>query len=118
MTTPRLVYDDDCEFCTWCAAFAARHGDFEPVGFADLTPEQRERLPDDWDNCAHLVTDEAVYSCGEAVEQTIGRFGPAARRLVRAASRLPGYRRFRRRAYRWGAERRDWWGKIVRRESV
>lgn len=118
MTTPRIVYDDDCGFCTWCAAFAARHGEFELVGFSELTPEQKARLPEDWETCTHLLTDEHVYSCGKAVEQTVGRFGPTARRLVRLVSRLPRYRQLRERTYRWGADHRDWWGKIVRQDSA
>lgn len=118
MSTPRLVYDDDCGFCTWCAVFADRHGDFELVGFSELSADQKARLPEDWDQCAHLLTDEAVYSCGKAVEQTIGRFGPVCRRLVRLVSRLPGYRRWRESLYRWGADHRDWWGKIVSKSSA
>jgi hypothetical protein len=62
---PRVVYDDVCGFCTWCAEFAARHGDVEPVGFSELSADQLARLPDDYEDCAHLLTDDAVYSCGE-----------------------------------------------------
>lgn len=117
MSLPRLIYDDDCGFCTWCAAVADRYGEFELVGFSELSTEERERLPDAWEDCVHLVTDEEIYSCGKAVEQSIGRFGPVWRQAVRTVSRLPGYRRGREALYAWGAERRDWWGKIVRRET-
>ena len=41
---PTLVYDDDCGFCTRAAAFVARHGTVELVGFAELSPSLRERL--------------------------------------------------------------------------
>jgi predicted DCC family thiol-disulfide oxidoreductase YuxK len=118
MATPRLVYDDDCGFCKWCVTLALKLGDFEPVGFDELTPDQKARLPPDWENSAHLLTDEHVYSAGKAVEQTVARFGPNWRRGVRAVSRLPGYRWVREKAYRWGADHRAWWGKLVRRESV
>ncbi|MFW5918161.1 MAG: thiol-disulfide oxidoreductase DCC family protein [Haloferacaceae archaeon] len=118
MSAPRIVYDDDCGFCTWAAAVAARHGEFELVGFSELTPDQTARLPESWERCVHLLTDEAVYSCGKAVEQVLGRFGPRWRGLIRLISRLPGYRRFRERLYHWGAANREWWGKIVSRECT
>ena len=118
MTAPTIVYDDDCGFCTWCAAYAAGQGEFDLIGFSELTDDQRARLPDDWEQCVHLLTEDAVYSCGKAVEQTVGRFGPLARRAVRLVSRLPMYPTLRERLYRWGADHRDWWGKIVRAESI
>ncbi len=66
---PRLVYDDDCGFCTWVAEYADDHGEFELVGFSDLTPDQRARLPANFEECAHLLTHERVYSCGAAMEE-------------------------------------------------
>jgi len=114
MARPRLVYDDDCGFCTWCAAFAKRHADVEPVGFEELSPDQRARLPDDYENCAHLLTDDAVYSCGAAVERALGEIHPLVRAFFALLRKIPGYEDAREDLYRWGADRRAWWGKIVR----
>jgi predicted DCC family thiol-disulfide oxidoreductase YuxK len=118
MAPPRLVYDDDCGFCTWSAAFADRRGEFELVGFSELTPEQRARLPADYESCVQLLTDDAVYSCGEATEQVLARINPVARAVVSAVSVVPGYPRARERAYRWAAQRRGLWGKVVSRRTA
>lgn len=113
MSSPSLVYDHDCGFCSWCARVARRWGDFQLVGFDEVTPDQRARLPDDWEECFHLLTDDAVYSCGEALEQTLVRMHPVLSMLVRGLAHLPGYERGRDGLYRWGASHRDWWGKVV-----
>lgn len=115
---PRFIYDDECGFCTWCAAVAARHADVEPVGFSELTAEQKARLPEHWRACMHLMTDDDVFSCGKAAEQTTGRMGWLPRKLIRLVSRLPGYRTMREKIYHWAARHRDWWGAIVSRERV
>ena len=114
MAPPRLVYDDDCGFCTRCAAFAVRHSDVEPVGFSALSPDQRARLPEGWERCVHLLTDDAVYSCGAATERTLARCWPALDALFAWLRRVPGYEGVREALYRWVADRRDWWGKIAR----
>ena len=111
---PRLVYDDDCGFCTWCVERALDWGNFEPVGFSELSPDQRARLPEEYENSAHLLTDEAVYSAGEAVEQTVVRLYPELEPLVDELRAFESYRELREGLYRWGADRRGWWGKIVR----
>lgn len=112
---PQLVYDDDCGFCTWCAAWAVRHGEFDPVGFAELTAEQRARLPTDYEECAHLLTDDAVYSCGEATEEVLARIDeiPIPPELFDFLGGFADYERRREDAYRWVANRRDQWGKVV-----
>ena len=114
---PRLVYDDDCGFCTWCADYADRHGEFEVVGFSELTPDQRARLPADYETCAHLLTDDAVYSCGAATEEIMARLDGVPRAVARAFRLLPegGRTRIREPFYRWAADRRDWWGKFLSR---
>ncbi|WP_254536365.1 thiol-disulfide oxidoreductase DCC family protein [Halomarina litorea] len=109
----RLVYDDDCGFCTWCARWAVRLAPVEAVGFADLSAADRDLLPDDYETCAHLVAGRTVYSCGEAIEQTLARSHPAAGYLFGALRGVPGYASVRERAYRWAADHRDWWGKVV-----
>jgi predicted DCC family thiol-disulfide oxidoreductase YuxK len=111
---PRVVYDDVCGFCTWCAEFAARHGDVEPVGFSELSADQLARLPDDYEDCAHLLTDDAVYSCGAGVERALEYDFPVLRYVFGALRAIPGYATAREKLYRWGADRRDWWGKFLR----
>ena len=113
MSRPRLVYDDDCGFCTWCARIARRYGDVEPVGFSALSDAQRDRLPEGWRESAHLLTDRRAFSGGKAVERTMARFHPAARAAFTALKLVPGYPPARERLYRWGADRRDLWGRFV-----
>jgi predicted DCC family thiol-disulfide oxidoreductase YuxK len=110
------VFDDDCGFCTWCANFAARHGDVEPVGFEELTPDQLARLPDDYERSTHLLTDDAVYSAGAAVERALAHDFPALEPVFAALREVPGYEPLRERLYRWGADNRDLLGKVVRDE--
>jgi predicted DCC family thiol-disulfide oxidoreductase YuxK len=112
MTPPRLVYDDDCGFCMYCVRWLLRFGEFEPVGFGDLTPDQRARLPDHYENCLHLLTDDAVYSCGAAAEQSLARCGVAGRSLARLARQIPYWGRLRERGYRFVADRRAVWGRF------
>lgn len=113
---PRLVYDDRCGFCTWAATFALRRGDFEPVGFSELTPDQLARLPDDYRNAAHLLTDDAVYSAGEATEQVLARCYPRLRPMFDALHTIPGYPWLRERCYRVLAANRGLLGRIWRRQ--
>ncbi|THE66642.1 DUF393 domain-containing protein [Salinadaptatus halalkaliphilus] len=110
---PRLVFDDVCGFCTWCAVFAAKRGEFELVGFSDLSPDQLARLPDDYEECTHLLTDEAVYSCGEAVEETLARVETPSRLLAQAFRQLPNRETTRESLYREVADRRDVFGRLV-----
>jgi predicted DCC family thiol-disulfide oxidoreductase YuxK len=118
MANPRMVYDDDCGFCTWCAKQGVRFGDVEAVGFSDLSPDQRARLPEGWRDSAHLLTDDAVYSGGAAIQGVLVRMSPVFVGLFWLLEKVPGYDRVREALYRWGADHRDWWGKIVRRESL
>ncbi|MCU4802034.1 DUF393 domain-containing protein [Halobacteria archaeon HArc-gm2] len=108
---PRLVYDDQCGFCTWSVELALRHGEFEAVGFSELSPDQRARLPESYDRCMHLLTDDAAYSCGAAAERTIELALPATRPLFGALRQVPGYARFREGLYRWIGDRRAIWGR-------
>ncbi|QKY20372.1 DUF393 domain-containing protein [Halolamina sp. CBA1230] len=118
MAKPRLVYDDDCGFCTWCAAVGERFGDVDAVGFAELSPDQTARLPEDWRDATHLLTDDAVYSGGAAVQGVLVRMSTVFAAAFWLLEKVPGYDRLRERLYRWGADRRDWWGKIVSRASL
>ncbi|PSP73649.1 DUF393 domain-containing protein [Halobacteriales archaeon QS_3_64_16] len=113
MEPPRLVYDDDCGFCTWSAAFVARHDEVELVGFSELTADQRARLPADYEQCAHLLTDRRVYSCGEAMEEAFARTDLAPADLVPLLRKLPGHANRREKGYRWVANNRDHFGKVL-----
>lgn len=112
---PLLVYDDVCGFCTWCVEFAIRRGTFEVVGFSELDDEDRARLPDDYETCTHLLTDEAVYSCGEAVQEVATRLETPARYPAIGFERLPGTERVREPLYRLVADNRDLFGRVLSR---
>lgn len=115
MTDDTLVYDDDCGFCTWWADYFARRTEIRLAGFADLTDDQRDRLPDDFESCAHLLTDEAVYSCGAAIEQCFARadIPPGSDDLARFLRQFEDYERLRERLYTEVADRRDLWGQFL-----
>jgi predicted DCC family thiol-disulfide oxidoreductase YuxK len=110
---PTLVYDDDCGFCTWWARWAARNADVTLVGFAELDEADRARLPADYTDCVHLLTTDAVYSCGEAVERVLARTDGTLADAFAELREVPGYEQFRERVYRFNADRRDLWGCIV-----
>ncbi len=117
MTEPTLVYDDDCGFCTWWAEYFEKRTEIRIVGFSDLTDDLRERLPADYEDCAHLVTDDGVYSCGASIEQAFVRTdlaGPADE-VVEFLRQFDDYKRLRERSYRWVANRRDQWGEFLSR---
>jgi hypothetical protein len=118
MARPRMVYDDDCGFCTWCAAVGARFGDVEPVAFSELSPDQRARLPENWRDSAHLLTDEDVSSGGAAVQGVLARTNVLVAALFWLLEQLPGYDRLREWLYRWTANRRELWGQIVSRGEL
>ena len=116
MPTPALVYDDDCGFCTWWADFFDDRSAVPIVGFSELdaNPELRERLPEDYEECSHLVTEAAVYSCGASIEEAFLRsVGGGFAGVVGFLRHFPGYNRLRERAYRFVADRRDLWGRVL-----
>ena len=115
MTPPRLVYDGDCGFCTWSAEFVADHGEFELVMFDDLSADQRARLPANFEQCAHLLTDRRVYSCGEAMEEAFSRTDLASAEVVPLLRRMPGHSMRRERGYRWIANNRDIFGFMLQK---
>ena len=113
---PQFVYDDACGFCTWVARFVAARSDVELVGFSELSPDQRARLPADYDACAHLLVDGTVRSCGRAIEAAVARAYPSLAPVFAALRRLPGYPPLRETAYRWGANHRGLFGRFLSRE--
>lgn len=115
-TAPVIVYDDDCGFCTWCARWAVRHGSFDAIGFANLTPDQRARLPDDFESCVHLLTNNRVYSCGAATEQILHQTYPKLHGVFQLLHMMPGYTDRRERLYRWVADHRGQLGTYISTE--
>ena len=115
MSEPRFVFDDDCGFCTWWAEFFAENADLTIVGFSDLDPDLRDRLPDDYETCSHLVTDGTVYSCGESIERALLRtdLGVFARPVVERLRRFGRYSDVREWGYRRGANNRGVWGRLL-----
>jgi predicted DCC family thiol-disulfide oxidoreductase YuxK len=110
-----FVYDDECGFCTWVAEYAARRSDVDVVGFSELSAAQRDRLPADYDACAHLLVGDATYSCGRAIAETLARIYPGLAPLFSALRRVPYYPAAREAAYRWGANHRDLFGRVLSR---
>ena len=115
MSDAVFVYDDDCGFCTWWAEFVAERSPLRIVGFSELPPTLRERLPDDYEQCSHLVTDETVYSCGASIEEALLRtdLGAVPRPVVERLRSFQAYQRVREWGYRRGANNRSVWGKLV-----
>ena len=117
---PTFAYDDDCGFCTWCAEQLIEHSEMGVVGFSELTDEQIARLPDDWEEGAHLLTDGTVYSHGEAIEQAFARSDiapPGTDDAVGFLRQFRDYNKLRETLYREAADRRDLWGHLVSREE-
>lgn len=114
MADAHLVFDDDCGFCAWWAEYVASHADVELVGFSELSPELEARLPEEYADCSHLVTDDRVYSCGESIEEGLlrsdlgSRVRPAFDRL-----RDTPYADLREWGYRHVAHNRRVWGRLV-----
>ena len=115
---PRLVYDDDCGFCTWAAAYFVTRGQFEPVGFSSLTPDQRARLPGDFRQCAHLLTDDAVFSCGAAMIASIARLDTPLGYVGNAVMRVPGHEYLVEPVYRLIASNRHRFGRLRACETL
>ncbi|MFC6719192.1 DCC1-like thiol-disulfide oxidoreductase family protein [Natrialbaceae archaeon GCM10025810] len=118
MTEPVLVYDDDCGFCTWWADLIDERSDLRIVGFSDLEdedPSLLERLPNDYESCSHLVTDEGVYSCGASIEEALVRtdLGSRARPAVDRLRDVGAYGSAREWTYRRIADNRAFWGKLL-----
>jgi predicted DCC family thiol-disulfide oxidoreductase YuxK len=115
MADATLVYDDDCGFCTWWARALERRADIRLVGFSELTDDVRERLPADYEECAHLLVDGEVYSCGESIERAFeySDIGDDAKPALDFLRQFDEYGDLRERAYRVVADNRDFFGKII-----
>jgi hypothetical protein len=120
MSVETFVYDDDCGFCTWCAQQLLDHSDLDVVGFSQLTDAERDRLPEDWEDGAHLLTDDEVYSFGEAIEQAFARSEvapPGTDDTLGFLRQFRDYNRLRETLYREAADRRDLWGMLLRQDD-
>lgn len=120
---PKLVYDDDCHFCTWSATYAVRRSDVQPVrlsrvqdGESRLGDDERDRLPDGYEECAQLITEEEVYSCGAATEQSLVLAGTLPSGPVGFLRRFDAYERLREAAYRAMSDNRDLLAKVISRD--
>ena len=113
MSTRTLVYDDNCGICTRTAVFIAERTTIDLVGFSELTPELRARLPQDFTKCAHLVTDEDVYSCGEAMERAYEETGLPPADLLPLFRRIPMYEPVREGIYSIVATNRPLVGRLL-----
>lgn len=120
---PKLVYDDDCQFCTWSATFAVKRSDIQPVrlsrvqdGESRLTDEERERLPDGYEECAQLITDDAVYSCGAATEQSLVLAGTLPKQVTDFLRQFDDYERLREKVYHLTSNNRDIVSNVISRD--
>jgi len=120
---PKLVYDDTCQFCTWSAIFAVRRSNIQPVrlshvenGTSRLSSAERGRLPEGYPECAQLITEEAVYSCGAATEQSLVYAGVLPADLVDFLRQFADYERLRESAYRLLSTNRDTIAHVIGRE--
>ena len=115
MTEAILVYDDDCGFCTWWADFIDERSDIRLVGFSDLDTDLRDRLPENYEECSHLLADGTRYSCGASIEEALARsqVGPDLRPVVDGLRRLDTYEAMREWGYRGVADNRSLWGKLL-----
>jgi predicted DCC family thiol-disulfide oxidoreductase YuxK len=120
MTEGTLVYDDECGFCKWWVNYFAQRSDIETVGFSDLTDDQRDRLSDEYEECAHFLTDDAVYSCGAAIEEAfaVADVPPGSRDIVSFLRQFEDYEELREEAYSAVADRRGTLGQFISKEEV
>lgn len=120
---PKLVYDDNCRFCTWSATFAVRRSDIQPVRLSRvqeresrLNDAERARLPEGYEQCAQLITDDAVYSCGASVEQSLVIAGVLPESLVDFLRHFEDYERLREASYHLLSNNRDIVAHVIGRE--
>jgi predicted DCC family thiol-disulfide oxidoreductase YuxK len=120
---PKLVYDDDCHFCTWSATYAVKRSDIQPVrlsevqeGRSRLSDEERERLPDGYEECAQLITEDAVYSCGAATEESLVIAETLPAEMVNFLRQFEDYERLREAVYHFTSNHRDVISNVISRD--
>lgn len=113
---PKLVYDDGCRYCTWAATLVVDRSDVVPVrlsrvrddaAVSRLTDEERSRLPEGYEACAQLLTDDGVYSCGEAVERGLVLAGLLPAEIVAQLREYAGYIGLREAVYHFTSNHSD-----------
>jgi predicted DCC family thiol-disulfide oxidoreductase YuxK len=114
---PKLVYDDDCGFCTRSALFIKSNSDITLVPFSEISQDLLEQLPENWRTCAHFFTENSVYSCGEAMERVYERTNSPLSRVFPTLRQIPGYHLIRECVYSWIASHRSLVGKLSRHLS-
>jgi predicted DCC family thiol-disulfide oxidoreductase YuxK len=115
MARATVLYDSDCGFCRWSLAKLLRwdrHNFLRPVALQD--PEAASLLPgmSEEERLAswHLVDPSGeVHSAGAALPWLL-RLLPGGAPLAVLAARAP---RLRDRGYRWVAEHRSWFGRLL-----
>lgn len=119
MSDGTFVYDDDCGFCTWLADYFAQRTDLELVGFSALSDEQRDRLPEDFERCSHLLTDDGVSSCGASIEQALARadIPPGSGELFAFLGQFRDYEKVREQLYRAFADQRGLFGQFISKDG-
>ncbi|SDE73211.1 DCC1-like thiol-disulfide oxidoreductase family protein [Halorientalis regularis] len=120
MTDATLVYDDDCAFCTRSAEYVDDHAPVDIVGFSELAEtDLRERLPEGlpegYEDCSHLVTEETVYSCGESIERALlmSDVGEEYHAVVEFLREFEEYEQLREWGYEHVAHNRSFWGDLA-----
>ena len=115
MPDATLVYDDDCGFCTRCAEYLVDRAPVEIVGFSELDADLRDRLPEDYEECSHLVTDDDIYSCGESIERAflMSDVGEDYRSVAEFLRSFEEYERLREEGYEFVADNRSFWSDLT-----
>lgn len=85
------------------------------TGYSDADSALIDRLPEDWERCAHLVTDDAVFSCGEAMELAYLQTDHWGTGIVLVGRTIPGYSTLREVGYRVFANNRPLVGRLMSR---
>lgn len=113
MESPRLLYDDDCAICTRAARFVAERANVTLVPFSAVDADLAAALPPEWQSCAHLLTEEGTYSCGEAMMRAYELTGQPPSRLLPYLRMLPGWSWVRETGYRVIAANRGLLGRLL-----
>jgi predicted DCC family thiol-disulfide oxidoreductase YuxK len=115
MARATVLYDSDCGFCRWSLAKLLRwdwRGALRPVALQDseapslLSGMSKEERLASW----HLVDTRGEIHSGGAALPSLLRLLPGGSPLAGMAARVP---RVRDRGYRWVAEHRSWFGRLL-----